>query len=103
MWLRPRRYARQPPSDLVGERLAELQGPLPHSLIADDDAACSQHLLDPAQAEREAEIQPDRMADDLGGEAIAGIAGKGRRRYRVRLPALPPIRKLASSRVNGIH
>jgi hypothetical protein len=40
--------AGQPPSDPVGERLAELQGPLPHSLVADDDAARGQHLLDHA-------------------------------------------------------
>src|SRR3954452_2724806 len=31
--------AGQPSPDPVGERLAELQGPLPHALVADDDAA----------------------------------------------------------------
>src|SRR5215203_3944961 len=30
---------RQPPPDLVGECLAELERPLPHTLVADDDAA----------------------------------------------------------------
>src|SRR4051812_34440324 len=30
--------AGQPPSDLVGELLAELERPLPHSLMADHDA-----------------------------------------------------------------
>src|SRR5689334_12608275 len=52
--------ARQPP-DLAGERLAELQGPLPHTLMADDDAARGQRLLDHAQAEREVEIQQNRV------------------------------------------
>src|SRR5215203_5005560 len=65
--------AGQPPSDPVGERLAELQGPLPHALMADDDAACGQHLLDHAQAEREAEVQPYRVADHLRWETVAGI------------------------------
>jgi hypothetical protein len=42
----------------VGERLAELARPLPYALVADDDAARRQHLLDHAQAEREAEVEP---------------------------------------------
>jgi hypothetical protein len=35
--------------------------------MADHDAACGQHLLDHAQAEREAEIEPDRVAALLAG------------------------------------
>ena len=77
--------AGQPPSDSVGERLAELQGPLPHALVAHDDAACSQHLLDHAQAEREAEILPNRVADDLGRKPVAGVAGRGWRCHPVQL------------------
>ena len=34
---------RQPAADLVGKHLAELQRPLAHGLVADDDAACGQH------------------------------------------------------------
>ena len=41
---------RQTPPDLVGEVLAELERPLPHALVAHDDAARGQHLLDHAQA-----------------------------------------------------
>src|SRR3954471_3190735 len=41
----------QPPPDPVGELLAEPERPLPHRLVADDDAARRQHLLDHAQAE----------------------------------------------------
>lgn len=33
--------AGQPPPDLVGQRLAELPGPLPHGLVADDDATAA--------------------------------------------------------------
>jgi hypothetical protein len=48
--------------------------------MTDDDAARGQHLLDHAQAEREAEIQPDRVADDLGWKAMAGVLGASVRR-----------------------
>src|SRR3954453_20303720 len=92
---------RQTPADPVSEVLAELERPLPYGLVADDDAACGQHLLDHAQAEREAEIQPDGVANDLGREAIAGIAGASWYRHLRQLPALPPIRKPASSQVDG--
>src|SRR4051794_14143081 len=63
----------QTPPDLVGDVLAELERPLPHALMAHDDAARGQHLLDHAQAEREAEIQPYRVADHLRRETVAGI------------------------------
>jgi hypothetical protein len=33
-------------ADLVGNRLPELQRPLPHGLMADQDPSCGQHLLD---------------------------------------------------------
>ena len=92
---------RQTPPDPVGEHLAELERPLPHALMANEDAACGQHLLDHTQAEREAEIQPDGVADDLGREAVAGIAGANGRRHPVWLPALFAIRKPASSQVDG--
>src|SRR5215213_9327795 len=91
---------RQPPPDPVGKVLAELARPLPHGLVTDDDAACGQHLLDHAQAEREAKVEPNRMADDLGRKAVASIAGANGCRHRVRLPALLPIRKPASSQVD---
>ena len=66
---------RKAATDLVGEVLAELARPLPHGFVADDDAARGQHLLDHAQPERKAEIQPHGVADDLGWEPIAGVAG----------------------------
>src|SRR4051794_18257330 len=44
--------AGQSPPDPFGERLAELERPLPDGLVTDHDAACRQHLLDHAQAER---------------------------------------------------
>src|SRR3954469_5662466 len=53
----------QPAPDLVGDVLAELERPLPHTLVADDDAAGRQHLLDHAQAQREPKVEPDSVAD----------------------------------------
>jgi hypothetical protein len=44
--------SRQPTPDLVGEGLTELETPLPYGLMADDDAACGEDLIDMAQAER---------------------------------------------------
>ena len=72
---------------------------MPYGLVADDDAAGGQHLLDHAQAEREAEVQPNRVADDLGRKAVASVAGEGRRRHPVRLPALLPIRKRPAAKL----
>ena len=73
----------QPASDLVGERLAELQRPLTSvdplrgSTVADDDAPSSQQFLDHTQRKREAEIQPDSVADDLSGEPVSGVGRLG--------------------------
>jgi hypothetical protein len=55
--------------------LAELERPLSHGLVADDDAAGREHLLDRAPTHREAEIQPDRVADDFRRKALAGVDG----------------------------
>ena len=70
---------------LIGELLAELARPLPHGFVADDDAAGGQQLLNRAQPEREAEVQPDGMADDFGREAIPRVAGASRCRHPTRL------------------
>ena len=78
--------ARQPAADLVGERLAELQRPLLYRLVADHDAARGQQFVHHAQAQGKAEVEPDGVADDLGREPVAGIAGTSGRGHPVRLP-----------------
>ena len=50
--------ARRAPTDAVGEFSAEFEAPLPDRLVGYRDAAGGQHLLDHAQAQREAKIQP---------------------------------------------
>src|SRR4051795_1991773 len=81
----------QPPPDDVGELLAELQTPLPDRLVADLDAAAGQHLLDHPKAQREAIVQPDRVADQLRREAVAGVEGLGRARHASLIPDPRPL------------
>jgi hypothetical protein len=65
--------ARGSPTGAVGEFPAEFQTLLPDRLIGDRNAASRQHLLNQAQAQREPEIQPHRLADEHGRVAIARI------------------------------
>jgi len=65
-------------ADLVGEALAELQRPLPHHLVADQDASGREHLLHHPQAQGKLEVEPDRMADRFSWEAVSGVAGMTR-------------------------
>jgi hypothetical protein len=52
------------------------------STVCGRDAARCQHLLDHTQAQREPEIQPDRVAYELAGVAIASTRGAQRRHPR---------------------
>src|SRR3954471_3355240 len=63
-------------ADLVGKALAELARPLPHGFMAHVDAAGRQHLFHHAQAEREPEVQPHGVADDLARKAVEPILTK---------------------------
>jgi hypothetical protein len=59
--------SRQAATNPVGELLAEFARPLPHRFVANNDAAGRQQLLNHTQPEREPEIQPDGVADNLRG------------------------------------
>jgi hypothetical protein len=63
--------------------------PASHGFVGDDDAALSQDQLHIAQAEAEHVVQPDGMADDLGGEpmAIVGVAWRLHAASLIRLQA----------------
>src|SRR6516162_11044135 len=78
-------------ADPVGEVLAEFARPLPHGFMTDNDAAGGQQLLHHAKTEREAEIQPHGMTDDLDREPVPGVASASRCRHPIRL--LTPIRR----------
>ena len=60
-------------SNAAGKDLTELQPPLPDRLIADLDTARSQQFLNHLQAQCITEIQPDRVADDLGRIAVIRV------------------------------
>ena len=99
---------RQPTTDPVCELLAKFARPLPHRFVADDDAAGGQQLLDHTQPEREPKIQPDGVADDLGGEPVPGI---GREQLSsshptTHLDALPQVPRCqvdGADRTEGLH
>ena len=59
-------------------RVGEVQGlaPLPDGFIRDGDTALREEVFHVAKAEREAIVDPDGVADDGGGEAVAGIADR---------------------------
>ena len=69
------------PTNAVGERAAKFQTLLPDRLIGHRDAASRQYLFDHAKTERKPTVQPDRVADDLGGVAMPGIK-RGQRGLR---------------------
>jgi hypothetical protein len=53
---------------------AELQHPTPHRFIGDVEPAFGEQFLHVAVAQREAELEPDCMLDDLGRKTMAAIA-----------------------------
>ena len=57
----------------IGEFPAEFLGPATNAFMADVNAACGEHFLDHAQAQRKPEIEPDRTTNDFGREAMATI------------------------------
>jgi hypothetical protein len=50
-------------------------------LIGDQDPTLSQQILDVAEAQGEPDIKPDRLLDDFGREAVAGIADLDNHRW----------------------
>jgi hypothetical protein len=59
---------------LAAAERTELQHPSPHRFIGDVEPSCGQQFLDIAVAQGEAEIEPDRVLDDLGRGAMAAAA-----------------------------
>jgi len=62
-------------AEFVRVRLPKLQAPLAHGFVGHDDSALCQKLFDIAKTEREAEIQPNCVADNFRWEAKALVAG----------------------------
>ena len=53
---------------------SQMVHPAPDGLIGDHDPAFRQQIFDVAEAQREPNIEPDRVLDDFGREAVAAIA-----------------------------
>jgi hypothetical protein len=66
---RPRSTGAQVASELQ----PELQDPSPDRLVRNIEAAFCQEFLDVAVADREAQIKPDGVADDVRREPVAGV------------------------------
>ena len=71
------------------EGLAKLLAPPTNRLIRDDNATISQKQLDIPKADAEHATQPDSVADDLGGKAVA-VVRIGRGFHAASLAGLQP-------------
>ena len=56
------------------DRGTELQHPTPYRFVGDVEPALGQQFFDIAVAQGEAEIELDRVLDDLGRKAMATVA-----------------------------
>jgi hypothetical protein len=56
-------------------REAEGLGPVPDGFVGDGDAALREDVFDVSEAQIEAVVEPDRVADDRGRESLPWIAG----------------------------
>jgi hypothetical protein len=55
----------------LGKQRPELQHPSPDCLIGDFQPALGEQILDIAEAESEAKVQPHRMPDDVRRKLVA--------------------------------
>jgi hypothetical protein len=77
-------WPRPPVAHAIGERRGKILAPAPDCLVGDNDAALSQNKLNIPQTEAEDVVQPDGVADNLGGEPMAIV----RIRWRLHAPRL---------------
>ncbi len=64
------------PLEGTGVRGAELSTPLSDGLVGDDDAPLCQEIFDISEAQTEAEVEPDGLADDLRRKSVSVVAGR---------------------------
>src|SRR4029077_5570027 len=62
----------------------EMIHPASHCLVRNCNSALGEQILDVTKAQREPEIEPDRLVDDLRREPISGVADF---RHALRLPS----------------
>ena len=54
----------------LGERRPKLEHPSPHRLVGEVQPPLGEQILDIAEAEGEAKVQPHRMPDDVRRELV---------------------------------
>src|SRR5437763_12901235 len=62
-------------AQFIGRGLTKCEAPLSHRFISDDDTALGQNFLNITETEREAEIQPHSVTDNLGWETKPFVVG----------------------------
>ena len=62
-------------AELIGILLAKGAAPLANSLVGHNNATGCHQFLDITIAEGKTEIEPDRVADNLGWKAVADVGG----------------------------
>ena len=55
----------------LGEQRAEFQHPSPDGLVGEVQPALGEQILDIAEAQGEAKVQPHRVSDDVRRELVA--------------------------------
>jgi len=61
-------------SQVRGDHGPKVVHPAQDSLVEHRDPALGEQVFDVSQAEGEPQIQPNRLANDLGRESVAGVA-----------------------------
>jgi hypothetical protein len=86
---------------ITGDDWPKLEDPSPDRLVGDVEASLSQELFDIAVAEREAQVEPDTVPDDLGRELVTPVGNGLHAPYSIRkgpgpsaVPATKPARPL---------
>src|SRR5258708_28397615 len=60
---------------VLGNYWPEFKNPPTDRFIADHQSALSQKILDIPIAQREPEVEPDSMSDDVRWQSVAGVVG----------------------------
>lgn len=63
----------------------KLQTPSANCFVGDDDTAFTEEILNIASPQAESEVQPHRMADNLGGKSVTELVGLSRA-HRLSVP-----------------
>jgi hypothetical protein len=63
-------------AQVLGNYWPEFENPPMDRFIADHQSALSQKILDVPVAQRETEVEPDSVPDDVGRKSVAGVGDR---------------------------